>query len=213
MDYGDYRYWPSVMVSEDPSEEPVTLAEAKAHLGIDDTATDAQITAQITAAREKIERLSGRCITIAREFTARFAGFTPALLLPMAPVASITAVKYWPSSGSEVTVDTAVYFAETDAEPAVLMPVYNAQWPIAEFRPGFPVSVTYEAGYADTASVPERWKAAIRLQIERDFWFLPTVAGSAAEGATKARADALDAAIASYARTPIPGGVTILNGG
>ena len=52
---------PSVLVTA-PAAEPLTLAEAKLHLRVDDTADDALIGALITAARQHAEHDTRRAL-------------------------------------------------------------------------------------------------------------------------------------------------------
>lgn len=157
-----------------PSAEPVTLAEAKAHLRVDDTNSDSKITSLIKAARLTAENFMQRalCLRTYRLTLDRFPQYLCPLDLPMSPVLSIDSVKYYDTSGTLVTWSSAEYILEADSEPARLVHDPSFTWPTdyQQNRIGL-VQVQYQAGYAAStdsptdyaANVPDDIKAAIML--------------------------------------------------
>lgn len=164
-------------VTTPPSGEPITLAEAKAHLRVDadDDAEDALITSLITAARQHVEDVCERAILL-QSWTLRLDAFPrvchpytlPAfrgddrIFLPGGLVSEVTSVKYKDVDGIEQTLDAGAYVANLPADPARIFPAYGAAWPTAR-QQREAVSVLYQVGYADAGDVPAALKAAMLL--------------------------------------------------
>lgn len=128
-----------------PTAEPVTLAQAKAHLRIDDDLTDLddRITSLIVNARQQAEHRTGRRFgvqTWERSLDA-FPGW--AILLPDPPVSAIVSIKYDDPSAIERTLDPAAYRLRPHSEPAAVMPV--TAWPATLPEPGA-VRIRYTCG-------------------------------------------------------------------
>lgn len=157
----------SLQVVTPPSEEPVTLDEARASSSTAyDGITDAQLTSMIKSARIRIERYLGRAI--AEQTLALHRSCFPyggIVLTWAAPLQEIEEFSYRPYGGGvaigmEEDVD---YMLDLYAEPAVIYPFGAGAWPSAALHP-MAVSVTYIAGWA-AADVPEPIKGAILDEI------------------------------------------------
>lgn len=151
-----------------PAVEPLTLAEAKLHLRVatGQTDEDSLISALIVAARRWFERRTNRQLVTATwrlTLDAFPLGCRP-LLLPVAPVASVTSVSYVGNAGATYTLAATKYVVSTDREPARLMPAYGLVWPVARWVPDA-VQVVFVAGYGVAAAVPDDIKSALRLVI------------------------------------------------
>src|SRR5690242_14642324 len=88
-----------------PAAEPVTLAEAKDHLRVDDTNSDSRITSRIKAARTAAENFMQRAL-VQRTYRLTLEGFPAngcALELPFSPAVSVDSIKYYDTSGTLVT--------------------------------------------------------------------------------------------------------------
>src|SRR5687767_10556692 len=74
--------------------EPLTLAEAKLHLRLDEGADDAGLASLIASARLHVERSHGLAL-IAQGWTLHLDDWprTPHIVLPLWPVIAVTAVK------------------------------------------------------------------------------------------------------------------------
>ena len=128
--------------------EPVTLNEAKAHLRVDHDADDELIGALITAAREAVERFTGRALAAA---SYRWAAETEqSLSLPLWP-ATVSAVTYM-SNGERMASETYVF----DEDRSLLSDVGGTDAMRVEFQ-------------ADPEFVPEALKSAIKLRVEADY--------------------------------------------
>lgn len=164
-----------VLVSA-PTIKPVTLTEAKAWLDIGYTDKDTVITALIAAATSHLDGwtgILGRCLC-EQTWRQDFDRFNRTLRIPLAPVISITSVKYDDEGGDEQTVEAANYSLKNDdLGPYVCFDDLFSFPSLSVNRPA--VRVTYLAGYADiagspkTSSVPDDIKHALALLIRH--WF------------------------------------------
>jgi uncharacterized phiE125 gp8 family phage protein len=133
-----------------PACEPLTLAEAKLHLRVDDddTAQDDVIEAIITAVREYGEMRTGRAF-VQTTFETAFASFADyELELPRAKLLWVESVKYTDNDGNEQTVDPALYQVDTHSLVGRIKPVHLEAWPYDVRTTDFnPVRVRYAAGF------------------------------------------------------------------
>lgn len=146
-----------------PSEEPVSLDEAKAHCRVDVADDDVLITALITAAREQAEHETGRSLcTQTRELVLD--AFPDACVLRGAPIQSVVSVKYLDLDGNEQTLDPLDTQLDKDSEPGYLVPAYGKAWP-ATFPVPNAVRVRFTCGYGAAAAVPQGLKSWMKLAI------------------------------------------------
>lgn len=159
-----------------PAIEPVTLADAKLHLHVDDSGEDALIQALIASARGQCEHILGRSImpqTWELVLDSFPADSDIELLNPT--IIGITSIKYIDANtGTEVTLAANQYALDKDNEPGWVMPVAGVTWP-ATADVANAVRVRYQAGYADAASVPEGIKSWIKLAV--GVWYKNREAG------------------------------------
>lgn len=140
--------------------EPITRAEAKLHLGLDDISgshpDDAIVDALITGAREYGERYTGHGLAAQTlELSLdMFPGCDGRIDLPRSPVASITSVKYTDYDGVEQTITSTAYALSLYGDARMLAPTYNNQWPTARDIPDA-VRIRYVTGYAASGAAPE----------------------------------------------------------
>lgn len=136
-----------------PAAEPITIAEAKAHLRVDHSDEDSMITALIVAARMNAEnRLSRALITQTWELILdAFPDVEIRLDKPSA--IAITSVKYLDSAGNEQTIAAENYTLDAEMLPGFVLPAYGYEWP-ETIDAANAVRVRFTAGYGDAASVP-----------------------------------------------------------
>ncbi|MDX0251154.1 hypothetical protein GOC31_20875 [Sinorhizobium meliloti] len=114
-----------------PESHPVTLAEAKAHLRVDDNDSDALITSLIGAASNYLDGYTGilgRAL-VTQSWRQDFAGFSHSLCLPLAPVSTVSAVKYIDTAGTEQTLPSSVYQLLHVARGAAVVLRPGQSWP------------------------------------------------------------------------------------
>jgi len=155
----------SLTLITDPSTEPVTLAQAKAHCRVDGTADDTLITALIVAAREACEHKIGRpLITQTWERTLEYFAGGAVLLGKFKPL-SIISVYYLDDSGADTLLDPLAYTLDADTEPGYLLPAYGTTWPSARATANS-VRVRFTAGYGPSAAdVPTAIKQWILIAV------------------------------------------------
>lgn len=156
-----------------PAVEPVTLAEAKAHLRVDTSDDDTYIGTLITAAREWCEQYLDRTL-VHTQWVMRFDKFPDSGIepveLPRPPmVASGTAtavtVTFTTEPGATSTYSTAEYRVDRYATPGTVLPIYGSTW-TPHRQDDNAISVTWWAGYGATgASVPAAIRHAMLMLI------------------------------------------------
>ncbi len=158
-------------LTTDAAAEPITLADAKLWLRIDDSASDTDVAALILAARKKVEAdtslaLINQTITMTRD-TPPY-GRRP-WLLPIGPVSAIGSIKSYAADDTESTVDSSVYRLDTSSMPARIVLKEGQSWPTS-LRPENGLAAVFTAGFgASAANVPANLIMAMRLLIEN--WF------------------------------------------
>jgi uncharacterized phiE125 gp8 family phage protein len=166
-------------VTTAPTTEPVTLAEAKAHLRVDFTDDDTLIEALIGAARAAAEEFTNRAL-MAQTITQVLHCFPyattrnpyAAIRLFKSPLISLTSITYYDADDVATPLDVAGNDADviivSTSEPATISPwITNMPdgWPeINDERPDA-VTIVYSAGYAAAAAVPKPIKQAMLLMI------------------------------------------------
>lgn len=157
-----------------PAGEPVTLAELKAHLEVEHDDDDALIAGLGEAAREHVEGMTGRAL-VTQTRVLRLARLPDAaaqmIELPGGEIQSVTSVAYLDPDGVERTLSGADWelWAATRATTGRLGLKPDAAWPALRAH-GFPVAITYVAGWAAAgspadygANVPATLKQAIKM--------------------------------------------------
>jgi uncharacterized phiE125 gp8 family phage protein len=154
--------------------EPLSLDEAKANLHIAHDADNARIRSLIVVAREYVEVWTGRALvpqTVVFKLDA-FPGWKDdyVIRLPRSPATALTSIAYYDSTDVSQTHSSSLYQSDLSSEPARVMPTATeVTWP-ATYERMAAVTVTYTAGYATPAVVPERLKQAMHLLINH--WYV-----------------------------------------
>lgn len=159
---------PLIQIAE-PAVEPVTLAEAKLHLRVDDDMLDDDplITMLIGAARRYAEMYCARSF-ITQQWRLVLDAFPGgnlmgvpagipyglpgnAILLERGPVASVDSIAYTAMDGSTATMPATDWVADLSGSLARITPRFGKIWPIPLPQIGS-VRVQFTAGYGDTAA-------------------------------------------------------------
>ncbi len=166
MSYQPKRTW---KIATEPATEPFTTAVAKTHLRVDIDADDTIIDSQTAAVRKEAELFTRRAF-VTQTWDLWLDHFpcnadNDVILIPNPPLASVTHVKYYNSSGTLTTLtEDTDYTVDTDSEPGRITPYYNTSWPTTRGMMNA-VNVRFICGYGAAAAVPEMIKAAIKLRL------------------------------------------------
>lgn len=138
----------SLQITAQPAAEPVTVAEVKARLRLGNTADDAVITANITAAREFAEKVTRRSLAYKSYalFMDSFPCLSDPIRVPVPPLINVTAIKYLDSTLTQQTWDSAEYFIAYMQEPGLIIPRPTFIYPCPAVAPGA-VEIDFTAGY------------------------------------------------------------------
>lgn len=153
-----------------PAVEPVTLAEAKAHLRVTHADEDQLISTLISSARRVVEARSG-LLLIEQTWTAFLDDWPDSGIIdmPLAPLLSVDSVATFGEDDIAATVDPAHYYADTASRPPRLLLRGSRVWT----RPGRianGIAIIVTAGFGATASaVPEPLRQAVLILVAH--WF------------------------------------------
>lgn len=150
---------PNYRLVTGPSTEPLTYAEAKAFLRLNDDSEQSLVTSMITAARLVVEEHTGRPL-ISQIWAMQFDKDELSTLvrnINKAPLLSVEDIKYYDSANTLQTLSPSSWEADIYGNPArfrlkTVPQVYDRMNAL---------QVNFTCGYANAASVPQDIKAAM----------------------------------------------------
>lgn len=147
-----------------PAEVPVSVEDAKLHLRIDGDAEDAAVERMIKAATSNAERLTNRAFVTQSWALVldRFPGGNQAIKLPLPPLQSVDAIKYFDSADTEQTLPASDYVADPTGLIGKVLPAWRKTWPATSGRP-MAVRIEFTAGFGAAEDVPPDIVAAMLL--------------------------------------------------
>lgn len=162
-----------LVINTAPAKAPLEIADVRHQCGIAagvDT-HDAMLQALIEAAKEYVERVTGRQLINATWdlILDHFPYSAAPLYLPKNPVSSVTSITYLDTDGASQTWSSANYRVATSKEPATVSLAYAASYP-STYAVESCVTVRFVAGYGTTVpSVPYAIRQAMLMLIAH--WF------------------------------------------
>lgn len=144
----------TLQVVSAPDYEPVTRAQAKRWLRIDDDITqhDAVIDMLITSMREHAENLTQRAF-VSRQLRHTLPDwpwdreYGVKIELPYPPLITVDSFTYIDTDGVEQTLAADQYAVHDEYEPAFIIPAWEVTWPTIRRVPNA-IQILYTAGYA-----------------------------------------------------------------
>jgi uncharacterized phiE125 gp8 family phage protein len=150
----------SLSLTTPPATEPVTLAEAKAHLKIDTADEDALIATLITASRARAEWYTGRAL-VTQSWVLRLDTFPPDGIaeIPLPPLQSVSEIACNTEDGIRTVLPSSDYRVDT-AAPRVIF----ARRP-PHLRKTDALEIAFTAGYGAASAVPAAIRQAILVLV------------------------------------------------
>jgi uncharacterized phiE125 gp8 family phage protein len=149
-----------------PTVEPITLAEAKAHLRVDASGEDSLIQSLIMASRLHIEAALDLAL-ITQSWRHQRDVWPPSrvLILPLRPIQSLTAVTLHDDDATSRALNASDFVVDGHANPARLVWRGNGAVPAAGIIANG-IEIDIVAGYGDAATdVPQPIRQALLLLI------------------------------------------------
>jgi len=153
-----------------PVVEPVSVAEAKAHLRVDGDEDNFYIASLLAAARDWVEVYLDRTL-ILTQWTMKMDRFPIGdVELPRPPMRPLpVSVTFTSESGAVSVLASNLYRVDAASTPGVIRPLREADWP-SYMDDANSITVTWSAGYGeDGRSVPPAIRHAILMLV--GFWF------------------------------------------
>lgn len=153
----------SLVMTSPPAVEPVTVADAKAHMRIDTAAEDVLIGSLLLTSRLHIETaLSLALVTQSWKMTLDRWPKARGIALPLAPLRAVDGVRVKDASGNAVIVPEQSYLVDLASRPPRI--VWNNSVPPQPGIAAKGIEIDLTAGFGDSAaSVPAPLKHAILM--------------------------------------------------
>ena len=160
-------HWSSKLITA-PTEEPITLSDAKLHMRVDFDIDDPLIESYITASRQWAELGFTRRAFITQTWDFYLDAFPAGSIIevPYPPLQSITEIVYTDDNGTATTLPTANYMVDTISEPGRISLAANVNcWPTVTLQPVNGVRIRFVAGYGSANDVPRQIRNALLLLV------------------------------------------------
>lgn len=136
----------------------VSLDDAREQCRVIGNQEDGLIEAYLFAALTYVGEATGRVLA-AETWAASFDSVCGDLVLPKAPVKTVTAISYFDAAGVSQSALVADFLLIKDDDRATLRPISGKTWPPLQDRPDA-LTVTFTAGYS---VIPAALKVAVLL--------------------------------------------------
>lgn len=152
-----------------PTEEPISLDEAKTFLRVDHAAENDLIDALIRQMRLRCEKVTWRALVtqtwkLTLENWPARNGFR-LIELPKSPAQSVSGITYvHAATGVVTTLAADQYLLDATAEPATIEEAFGKLWPNVRCQAAS-IAVTFVCGYGLAAAVPDEVKEAIKAGV------------------------------------------------
>jgi uncharacterized phiE125 gp8 family phage protein len=156
----------SYQITVQPASEPITTAQAKAHLRVDFSDEDTLIDLYITAARQFCEHYTNR-VFITQTWRQNEDCFSYPIKLKVNPVVSLTSLKYYDTNDAQQTLtDTSANFQKDfNSDEAAIYEGTTNDFPSLSSNVINPIEIITVCGYGAASDVPEQIKQAIKIMV------------------------------------------------
>jgi len=150
-----------------PAAPILTPTTAKQHLRVTHSAEDAIIQLYADTVEQALDGDLGHLkrALITQTWRLTLSGFPPGQIrLPLPPFQAVTALKYTPRNGDEVTLAADAYRVRRHLNEGYVTPAHDTFWPVGDMDS---VVIEFRAGFGDTAAtVPAPIRAAALLMLD-----------------------------------------------
>lgn len=158
-----------LILTSPPATEPVSLAEAKAHLRVNHADDDTYISTLIIAARRQVEARTGlRLITQGWSLFRDCWPMQADLSLGLAHVSAINDIFVYSEDGMPAIYDPAHYYLDAVAKPSRVV-LRQDRLPPMPGRRVNGIEVRFTVGFGAAVAVPQELKQAILMLLAH--WF------------------------------------------
>lgn len=160
-----------ITIDSAPSNDPVTLSEAKDYLGYTDSDQDTLITNLITSATKLLERWTNRAF-VTQTLKAYYSRVKRKTYLPRSPVQSVDNVDRIRQDETTTLTQGTDYYVQGLDQKYIIIP---KPWDLAAGHSpldnlgNFELEVKYTAGFGARSDVPEPIKEAIKKTVNTMF--------------------------------------------
>ncbi|MEP3197080.1 MAG: head-tail connector protein [Lentilitoribacter sp.] len=165
----------TLVLSQSPLSEPITLDEAKAHLRLDHDSEDDLLNLLIATAREYLESQTQLALmTQSWRLCLDNWPTDHCVKLHKSPVQSIDQIEQFDGNGDAQVVSTSEMLLDSNAHPARLY--INSQSDPEQVING--IEITFTAGFHSASEVPDMLKRALLIHIAQMYEFRGVVSPS-----------------------------------
>lgn len=154
----------TLILTGPPAVEPLSLAQAKAHLRVDGTDEDTLIASLVVAARVHVETTTRRAlITQGWTFALDQWPSSGRVEVPLAPLISVGSIEIHDQDGIPATLDPVTYEVDGASVPPRILRRRGHVWPSPGLLAGG-IHIEISVGHGVLATdVPEPLRQAVRL--------------------------------------------------
>lgn len=157
--------WAGVSIVTGPASRAITVDEIKSRIRIDSDIENALLIKWIQGAESLIDGPHGIGYALmSQTWRLSLDSFCETIILPGAPIKSVTSVNYVDTAGVDQTVDSADWHLDIRSTPVRLVPAYGTAWPATRDQNGA-VWIEYVLGETDADSIEASLIDAMSLLI------------------------------------------------